>query len=65
MGLMTQIDLLQELKVQQEFNRAAGQIGELLKRGEASLNPCYCTHWLILFRRQLLRKLRDSKYRLT
>ena len=38
MGLMTQIDLLQELKVQLEFNRAAGQIGELLKRGEASLN---------------------------
>ncbi len=38
MGLMTQIDLLQELKVQLEFNRAAGQIGELLKRGEAGLN---------------------------
>ena len=38
MGLMTQIDLLQELKVQLEFNRAAGQIGELVKRGEASLN---------------------------
>jgi hypothetical protein len=38
MGLMTQIDLLQELKVQLEFNRAAGQIGELLKRAEASLN---------------------------
>jgi hypothetical protein len=38
MGLMTQMDLLQELKVQLEFNRAAGQIGELLKRGEASLN---------------------------
>jgi hypothetical protein len=38
MGLMTQIELLQELKVQLEFNRAAGQIGELLKRGEASLN---------------------------
>ena len=38
MGLMAQIDLLQELKVQLEFNRAAGQIGELLKRGEASLN---------------------------
>jgi cell division protein ZapA (FtsZ GTPase activity inhibitor) len=38
MGLMTQIDLLQELKVQPEFNRAAGQIGELVKRGEASLN---------------------------
>lgn len=38
MGLMTQIDLLQELKVQLEFNRAAGQIGELLKRGEVSLN---------------------------
>jgi hypothetical protein len=37
MGLMTQIDLLQELKVQLEFNRAAGQIGGLLKRGEASL----------------------------
>jgi len=32
--LMTQIDLLQELKVQLEFNRAGGQIGELLKRGE-------------------------------
>jgi hypothetical protein len=38
MGLMTQVDLLQELKVQLEFNRAAGQIGELLKRGEVSLN---------------------------
>ena len=38
MGLMTQIDLLQELKVQLEFNRAAGQIGDLLKRGEVSLN---------------------------
>jgi hypothetical protein len=38
MGLMTQIDLLQELKVQLEFNRAGGQIGELLKRGEASTN---------------------------
>jgi hypothetical protein len=38
MGLMTQMDLLQELKVQLEFNRAAGQIGGLLKRGEASLN---------------------------
>jgi hypothetical protein len=38
MGLMTQIDLLQELKAQLEFNRAAGQIGDLLKRGEASLN---------------------------
>ena len=38
MGLMAQIELLQELKVQLEFNRAAGQIGELLKRGEASLN---------------------------
>ena len=38
MGLMTQIGLLQELKVQLEFNRAAGQIGELLKRGEGGLN---------------------------
>jgi hypothetical protein len=38
MGLMTQIDLLQELKVQLEFNRAAGQIGGLLKRGAVSLN---------------------------
>jgi hypothetical protein len=38
MRLMTQVDLLQELKVQLEFNRAAGQIGELLKRGEVSLN---------------------------
>jgi hypothetical protein len=38
MGLMTQIDLLQELKVQLEFNRVAGQIGALLKRGEVSLN---------------------------
>ena len=38
MGLMTQIGLLQELKVQLEFNRAAGQIGELLKRGESGLN---------------------------
>jgi hypothetical protein len=37
-GLMTQTDLLQELKAQLEFDRAAGQIGELLKRGEASLN---------------------------
>jgi hypothetical protein len=34
MGLMTQIDLLQELKAQLELNRAAGQIGDLLKRGE-------------------------------
>ena len=38
MELMTQIDLLQELKVQLQFNRAGGQIGELLKRGEASIN---------------------------
>jgi hypothetical protein len=38
MGLVTQIDLLQELKVQLEFNRAAGQIDELLKRGAASLD---------------------------
>jgi hypothetical protein len=38
MGLMTQIDLLQELKVQLEFNRAAKQIDELLKHGEVSLN---------------------------
>jgi hypothetical protein len=38
MGLMTQIDLLQELKVQLEFNRAAGQFGKLIKRSEASLN---------------------------
>ncbi len=38
MGLMTQIELLQELKAQLQFNRAAGQIGELLKRGEAPLN---------------------------
>jgi hypothetical protein len=38
MGLMTQIDFLEELKVQLEFNRAGGQIGELLKRGEASIN---------------------------
>ena len=38
MELMTQIDLLQELKVQLEFNRAGGQIGELLKRGEVSIN---------------------------
>jgi cell division protein ZapA (FtsZ GTPase activity inhibitor) len=38
MGLMTQIGLLQELKVQLEFNRAVGQIGELLKRGEGGLN---------------------------
>jgi hypothetical protein len=38
MGLMTQIDLLQQLKIQLQFNRATGQIGELLKRGEASLN---------------------------
>jgi hypothetical protein len=37
MELMKQIDLLQELKVQLEFNRAGGQIGELLKRGEASI----------------------------
>jgi hypothetical protein len=38
MGLMTQIGLLRELKLQLEFNRAAGQIGELLKRGEGGLN---------------------------
>jgi hypothetical protein len=38
MELMTQIDLLQELKVQLEFNRAGGQIGGLLKRGAASIN---------------------------
>ena len=38
MELVTEIDLLSELKVQLEFNRAGGQIGELLKRGEASIN---------------------------
>ena len=38
MGLMTQIDFLEELKVQLEFNRAGAQISELLKRGEASIN---------------------------
>jgi hypothetical protein len=38
MELMTQIDLLQELKVQLQFNRAGGQVGELLKHGEASIN---------------------------
>jgi hypothetical protein len=38
MGLITQIDLLQELKAQLEFNRAAGQTGDVLKRGETSLN---------------------------
>jgi hypothetical protein len=38
MGLMTQIDFLEELKVQLEFNRAGGQISELLKRGEANIN---------------------------
>jgi hypothetical protein len=38
MELMTQIDLLQELKVQLEFNRAGGQIGELLKRVEVNIN---------------------------
>jgi hypothetical protein len=37
MGLMTQIDLLQSCGPA-KFNRAAGQIGELLKRAEASLN---------------------------
>jgi hypothetical protein len=38
MELMAQIDLLQELKAQLEFNRAAGQVDGLLKHGQASLN---------------------------
>ncbi len=36
--LVTQIDRLEELKVQLEFNRAAVQIGETVKGGEASLD---------------------------
>jgi hypothetical protein len=36
--LVTQIDRLEELKVQLEFNRAAVQIGEAVKGGEASLD---------------------------
>ncbi len=36
--LVTQIDRLEELKVQLEFNRAAAQIGEAVKGGEVSLD---------------------------
>lgn len=36
--LVTQIDRLEELKVQLEFNRAAVQIGEAVKGGEASVD---------------------------
>jgi hypothetical protein len=36
--LVTQIDRLEELKVQLEFNRTAAQIGEAVKGGEVSLD---------------------------
>ena len=36
--LVTQIDRLEELKIQLEFNRTAAQIGEAVKGGEASLD---------------------------
>jgi hypothetical protein len=36
--LVTQIDRLEELKVQLEFNRAAVQISEAVKGGEASVD---------------------------
>ena len=36
--LITQIDWLEELKIQLEFNRTAAQIGEAVKGGEVSLD---------------------------
>jgi hypothetical protein len=36
--LVTQIDRLEELKIQSEFNRTAAQIGEAVKGGEVSLD---------------------------
>ena len=36
--LVTQIDRLEELKIQSEFNRTAAQIGEVVKDGEVSLD---------------------------
>jgi hypothetical protein len=36
--LVTQIDRLEELQIQLEFNRTAAQIGEVVKGGEASLD---------------------------
>ena len=36
--LVTQMDRLEELKIQLEFNRTAAQIGEAVKGGEASLD---------------------------
>jgi hypothetical protein len=36
--LITQIDRLEELRVQLEFNRGAGQIGESVKGGQAILD---------------------------
>jgi hypothetical protein len=36
--LLTQIDRLEELKIQLEFNRTAAQIGEAVKGGEVSLD---------------------------
>jgi len=36
--LVTQIDRLEELKIQLEFNRTAAQIGEAIKGGEVSLD---------------------------
>jgi hypothetical protein len=36
--LVTQIDRLEKLKIQLEFNRAAAQIGEAVKDGEVSLD---------------------------
>ena len=36
--LVTQIDRLEELKIQLEFNHAAAQIGEAVKGGEVSLD---------------------------
>jgi hypothetical protein len=36
--LVTQIDRLEKLKIQLEFNRTAAQIGEAVKDGEVSLD---------------------------
>jgi hypothetical protein len=36
--LVTQMDRLEELKIQLEFNRTAAQIGEVVKDGEVSLD---------------------------
>ena len=41
--LVTQIDRLEELKIQLEFNHAAAQIGEAVKGGEVSLDDIQAT----------------------